>query len=545
MRFKNPSPRKARRNRMLKIFMIATAIVSVMALVQVMAASQLDGRPTPPAGSQSQVPSYVDQVPSTEELLATPPSVERYIAGHSLPAGILEPANLNSSSKSTSRDTVSPNGVFNYVIEVNNTGNADIPAEVTDELPADVEYLDVDCQALLTDQCDYDEGTVTWEGLVPEGETVTVVITVRLADDATPGDTVTNTARIQSAEQNIQRSADITVADSTTSPIQYLPYSVYGLLPPGPVTLTAGVPNSNNQWTINWTTSPGATGYEIHEAQSPDFANATPTTVGPQTTLTITKTPSPFNTYYYRVRSLRDQESGPWSNIGQVVGGYLDNFENPNTGWSLRRSTYLEKVFGYYENNRFVMQVLDRWDWGLASPLMPAPRVPYVINTEARIINTANLLSFGIVFGGDWNGQTCPPGTSFDEWYLHQNCFNHFYNLNNIFFGPMKLLFERVDRLEWCLECGGSPMKRLGDINTQNEKNYQGLDPEGWNHYRIEVREDSIKVFAAKRGSEPQFQFEYKDTRWIGSPYFGVFASTDEYNNSTWRFEYFEVMPLD
>jgi hypothetical protein len=88
-------------------------------------------------------------------------------------------------------------------------------------------------------------------------------------------------------------------------------------------------------------------------------------------------------------------------------------------------------------------------------------------------------------------------------------------------------------------------MKRLGDISPQNEKNYQGLDPEGWNRYRIEVREDSIRVYAARRGSEPQFQFEYKDTRWIGSPYFGVFASTDEYNNSTWRFEYFEVMPLD
>jgi hypothetical protein len=93
-------------------------------------------------------------------------------------------------------------------------------------------------------------------------------------------------------------------------------------------------------------------------------------------------------------------------------------------------------------------------------------------------------------------------------------------------------------------------MKRLGDIDPSNEKVLKDIDSEGWNRYRVEVRQDSIKIFASKRGATPVFQYEYKDTgdgemNWINEPYFGVFASTDEYNNSTWRFEYFEVAPLD
>lgn len=533
------------RKRTFKSVALLFSILSVMALVQVIAAAQVDGRPTPPAGYESQAPDYINRVPTSEELLSTPASIERYVAAHSLPEGILEPANLNTSTKVASRETVPPGGQLNYTITVANSGNADIPAEMTDQIPVGVEYIDVTCQALLTDECEYDAGIVTWKGTVPEGGEAVITITARVAQDAIPGSTITNTARIESAAQDIERSADITVGEQTSSPIQFVPFTIYGILPLQPVNLTAGVPNSNNQWSLNWTASQGATGYEIHEAQSPDFANATPTVLGLQTSYTITKTPSPFNVYYYRVRALRGQETGPWSNVGQVVGGYRDEFTDPSTGWSLRRSTYLEKVFGFYENEKYVMQVLDRWDWGLSSPLKPAPRIPYVIDFEAKIVNTANLLSFGVVFGGDWNGQTCPPGTSFDEWYKHQNCFNHFYNVNSIFYGPMKLLFERVDKLEWCLECGGSPMKRIGDINPDNAKDYKGIDTEGWNRYKVEVRADSIKVYAAKRGSEPQLQYEYKDTRWIGSPYFGVFASTDEYNNSTWRFEYFEVMPID
>ncbi len=64
-------------------------------------------------------------------------------------------------------------------------------------------------------------------------------------------------------------------------------------------------------------------------------------------------------------------------------------------------------------------------------------------------------------------------------------------------------------------------------------------------NYRIEVRADSIRVYAAAQGWAPEFQYEYTDTRWTTSPYFGFFTSTDIIENSTWRIEYMQVMPLD
>lgn len=525
---------------------VVLALVGVFLFAQWIAAAQGDDKPTPPAGAAQETPPFVGVVPTTEELLARPESVERYITAHTMPNGLVAAAELEESTKTASSENVSPNSVFSYTITVVNSGETDIPVEVTDELPAEVTYSSHLCPPLLTTACGYNSGVVSWEGTVPDGESVEISIVVTMNGDVEPGTAVINTAEITSPDQNFERSAEVQVADLSASLIQYAPLTIYGLQPePGPVTLTAGRVSSANSWTLSWTESPGASGYEIHESTDPNFATATPILVGAGTSEQVTKEPSPWNVYYYRVRSLVGMKIGPWSNVVRVVGGYVDEFDDPSTGWSMRRSTYREKVNGFYENGKYVMQVLDRWDWGISSPLMPAPRVPYAIDFEARIVAPANLLSFGMVFGGDWNGQTCPPGTSYDEWYRHENCFNHFYNTNSIFFGPMKLLFERVDYLVWLPNEGGSPMKRGGDITGDNIRIYQGVDSEGWNRYRIEVRADGIKVYAGERGKDLVLQFEYGDTRWVNDPYFGFFASTDEYNNSTWRFEYLEIMPLD
>ena len=215
----------------------------------------------------------------------------------------------------------------------------------------------------------------------------------------------------------------------------------------------------------------------------------------------------------------------------------------------MRRSTYREEVLGFYENGRYVMQIVDRYDWGIVSPLKPAPRVPYAIDFEMRIVSQIYAHSAGMVFGGDWNGESCPPGTSFDEGYKHDKCFNHFYNTNTIYNDSnanrpvLQLLFERIDRLEWCQGCGGSPMKRVGE--TSDLDNLGNVDAREWNHYRIEVRADEIRLYAAPVGQELQLEYVYDDTRWVSSPYFGFFASTDVIDNLTWRFEYVQVMPLD
>jgi hypothetical protein len=521
---------------------LVLVLLLALALGQFAAAQDEDA--APPTGSDDD-PSVVQFAPTDEELSAITDDVERYIAAHTLPASVLQAADLSDSTKTASKDSVPPGGVFSYTIEIINTGQFDIPAEMTDEAPADIEFLDIDCQAFISDRCEIDAGVAEWQGIVAEDSAVTIVIMARLSTDAQPDTVIENTARIQSEEQTVNARAEITVEEPAASPIQFVPLTIYGLQPdPQPITLTAGQPNAQNAWGLSWTESLGATGFEIHESPDPNFTSPTPYVVGQQQSLTITKQPSPFNVFYYRARSLVGQVAGPWSNVVAVIGGYRDDFDNPGTGWGIRRSTYREEVLGFYEDGRYVMQITDRYDWGIASPLRPAPRLPYAIDFEARIVSLGFAHSGGAVFGGDWTGQNCPPGTSFDEWYRHDECFNHFYNLNGIYYDQIRLLFERVDRLVWCPDCGGSPMKRVGDI-PEGGDDYEGIDPDDWNHYRVEVRPDVIRVYAAERGQPLQLQREYTDTRWVNSPYFGFFTSTNDWPDSTWRFEYMQVMPID
>ena len=42
-----------------------------------------------------------------------------------------------------------------------------------------------------------------------------------------------------------------------------------------------------------------------------------------------------------------------------------------------------------------------------------------------------------------------------------------------------------------------------------------------------------------------KFERHFKDTDYVNDPYFGVFASTNEYKPSIWLFEYFEVSYLN
>jgi hypothetical protein len=302
---------------------------------------------------------------------------------------------------------------------------------------------------------------------------------------------------------------------------------------------------------MNWTISSNSslTGYELQQSQDPTFATGV-TTYSPASSATSqlinAVQASANNVYYYRIRALKSGLSSGWSNVVQVVGAYYDEFTSNQTGWSgpslkdgLRRLTFIERTDSWYENGQWlIFRVEDSWDWAIASPMMPAPEPPYVIEFRSMPANRGNLVSHGVVFGGDWNGAPCPDWSTYLGVYAHQNCFNHFYNSNLIWSSDrdLTLLWERIDTLVWCPNCGGSPLKRLGFTHAIGFS----LNASDWNNYRIEVRENDIKFYL--NGS---LKYTHDDTRWINGPYFGVFASTDEYSNSTWRWEYYKVTPLD
>lgn len=349
--------------------------------------------------------------------------------------------------------------------------------------------------------------------------------------------------------QTLQTQQGSDPEDTTTKPaaggntLVYLPVLTRSVLTPtlNPI----GRPNAANQWLVSWQSdNPESTAYELQESFDANFATILNTynVAAGTTSKQIAHTPGIKNVYHYRVRAVANGAISDWSNAHSVIVGYRDDFNDPSSGWAIRRTTFIEEIHAWYEDGKFVLQVHDKWDWGLASPLVQAPDVPYAIEYQSQPAHIGNLISHGAVFGGDWTGEICPDYSTPQGVYDHDFCFNHFYNANTIWYGPLKLTFERVDYLIWCPTCEGSPMKRL----TNNPGSWFEIDPipnvdsEGTNTWRIEVRDTGLTFFA--NGS----QYAHTgDTTWINDPYFGVFGSTDEYNNSTWRYEYYQVMPLD
>jgi len=135
------------------------------------------------------------------------------------------------------------------------------------------------------------------------------------------------------------------------------------------------------------------------------------------------------------------------------------------------------------------------------------------------------------VFGGDWNGQPCPNGN-------YSSCFNHYYRLMVIWYGAANNSL-RVD------------LKRI-DFHDPNDNSGQGTDKlisfkdqpvasaGGWNKWNVKVFSNGlIQVFV--NGS---YVGGGVDPTYIGSPYFGVFASSNEYSGTEPWFEYFSVRAL-
>jgi uncharacterized repeat protein (TIGR01451 family) len=311
--------------------------------------------------------------------------------------------------------------------------------------------------------------------------------------------------------------------------------------------LSATRPNSANSWTVSWMTDGMPSSFELQEAKNPSFQGATTLNL-PGGTLSRVFNPNPSydNVYYYRIRALDAGGASSWSDTVQVIGGYRDDFTNSDSGWAVRRASYYDTEnvsLVWYgdasEPNSLIILMDDRWDWMLVSPLRPAPTLPYVIEYRSRIHNPVNLASGGIVYGGDWNGEACPDLANV---YETNHCFNNFYTHNYIWYGPVKLLFEQVNELIWCPDCGGALLKRIGPNQDIGDVHGNGAPSVQYHDYRVEVRSSGARLYI--NGS---FVREFSDTTWINNnrPYFGVFASTDEYKPSIWFFEYYQVMPLD
>jgi hypothetical protein len=518
---------------------VGLVLTFLVVLVHVLAG--FSGDKTTAAHAQQNPGPVITPTLTTEELIAA------YIAEHIVQADIMPTPSPEATSESpaavdsTSDYAVTLNGdqavagqpgeLVTYTLTLSNTGTSSDVYDVTAVANWSVN--------LPTDVFTLSGGTAS-----------DVVLTVQIPPAANPGDTDTAVITAQSRNDgSTNDTVNVTTFVATSRlymPIVSKPY------PPAPTpSLSSARPNSANHWTMNWSVSNNQyiSGYELQQSQDPAFTSGV-TTLNPGSAATSqlinSNQPSANNVYYFRIRALGLSQDSGWSNTVEVTAAYYDDFSSNQTGWSgpslknaLRRLTYLETTDTWYENGTWlIFRVKDNNDWAIASPMKRAPELPYAIEFRSQPASLVPQVSHGVVFGGDWTGAPCPDWSSFDGLYKHHNCFNHFYNTNLIWGSGSKLtlLWERIDALEWCLNCSVR-LKRLGDVSTVGNL---GVNASDWNTYRVEVRATDIKFFV-----NGVLKHTYTDTRWVNDRYFGVFASTDSLNNSTWRYDYFRVTPLD
>jgi hypothetical protein len=151
-----------------------------------------------------------------------------------------------------------------------------------------------------------------------------------------------------------------------------------------------------------------------------------------------------------------------------------------------------------------------------------APSPPYVIQTRFRVHDPANLVAFGVVFGGD-GGSKCPAYR--DE---SDGCWQHYYRLEVIWAGYLKAGLKRIDYHEGDKGKGQGkeliPYKHLGG------------SADGWHTWKFVVRADGIDIYF-----DGSYWGSTSDTRYVNEPYFGVYSSANEYKPAIGRFDYYYV----
>ncbi len=490
----------------------------------------------------------VQALAAQDEGQPAPPQLSSDAAGDEIKDTIGAPADAALElDKTVDEDTASPGDTLNYTIVIDNTGDeAAFDVVLTDTLPIEVTMVPGSLSA-TGGVWDEEDGFFTWAGDIMNQNSVEITFQAEVNGDVVAPTIITNVAEAVWDGNSYSDTAETMVTEEG-EPLMFLPITRSAPpAPPGQPALSATRPTFENEWLLAWTNpGGGVSSYEVQEALSPDFASPTTYTPGLNTSLEIQQPLTYYNEYYYRVRASGVGGAGPWSNVVNVTAAYRDDFDTSINNWAIRRTTLIEEVQVFHEirdgNGLLILRVEDSWDWGIASPLVKAPAPPYVIEYRTQVANLGNLVSHGLAYGSDFPGPICPDWSSLPGVYEHNLCFNHFYLNNVIFYGPLKMQFERVDFLFWCPGCGGSPMKRLSnDYSSWFLIDPLGnASPEGWNTWKVEVRNTGLVMFL----NGQQFTTT-SDTTWVNEPYFGAFGSTDEYSNSTTRWDYVEVRPLD
>ncbi len=422
-----------------------------------------------------------------------------------------------------------------YTVLLTNTEGVDLNnVAITDSLPAELDYISGTLAVTGGGIYDVTNDVITWSGAISNNQSVTLQFDALITDTLMSDGVLTNTV-------NATADGSIVLSDSTSTQYAlsfytYLPIISKPLDPP--TLLSISIPsssdnNASSQATATWTAVTGATGYELEESTTADFANPTVYSAGTNTSFALSHTSTWNNTFYYRVRALGSVGSN-WSNV--LIQGfiYYDSFNDPASGWAMvREDTDDVDNDTTYSGGVFKMKIHGRWDFMIASPLSPVPASwdSYAIDTRVKLEDGIdNLHSYGIIFGGDWDESKPCPTNKFTS------CFNHYYRINVIWFGASNALKVQLKRIDYhdANDSGvGTTLMSYKDVSVPNSSD--------WNDWRIEVKDNgNIRVYLNNN-----LITNVVDTSYIGGgTYFGGFASSDEYLGTAAWYDYYRVRPL-
>jgi len=441
-------------------------------------------------------------------------------------------ANLDSSTKTVNASQAFPGQTLQYTVVISNSGDTAVPNVVmTDTLPASLTYeagsLTYTVDSAAVTAFGENNGVISWTGVVSELGSVAIYYSAVLTDNLTAGDEILNAVAITGTGSLITRTASTTIITSTQL---YLPVAFKAV----PVPHLNNVPevNSNNQWTVSWTdiNETGAS-YELQEYSDASFASPTTIDAGSSLTHLISHAASVNNYYCYRVRAKVNGVYSGWSNTDCTYGNYYDSMGNSSSGWFIRRQdTDDTNNSSYYQNGTYVIKIGGRWDYAIGSSMVPAPASSYRLETSVKLIDGVdNLQTYGIVFGGDWNGQPCPNSD-------YSSCFNHYYRLQVIWYGSTNKMRIDLKRIDYHDENNVG----RGHVKLIDFKDVHVGNPSGWNKWTIDVSSNgTIKVYV-----NGDYVGGGVDTKYINDRYFGGYAASNEYSGTAASFDWFSATAL-
>lgn len=440
-------------------------------------------------------------------------------------------ADLTQSYKSVDKTEALPGELLKYSIVLENSADQAVDVLITDTLPAGLSYKDGSFTA------DGGRGSfsingnvINWFDSLAANEQLTLRFHTAISDSVLIGAILTNTVQISGTGNLITRTAVTSVVSQTH---MYMP--VMFKSPPTPHLALLEPVNFNNAWTIGWFVDglgDADAQFEVQEDNSPNFTSPKSSLVSPPTSMMQFNPPVNWqNAYYYRVRVVMPYQVGDWSNVVAVAGNYLDSFDNPNSGWTMRREDTDEvQNSTYYSNGTFVHRMRSRWDFLIGGPLMQAPSPPYRIESRIKLDGAANLHSYGIIFGGDWDGTTCPNRR-------FTSCYNQYYRLLVIWYGNKnKLKYQLKAITSHDPGNGHARGPQLIDFTTVSVPE----PSKGWQEWAVEVFPSGlIQVFV-----NDNLVGQAIDNRFTYQPYFGTFSADDEYPGVHAVFDWYSVKSL-